>query len=407
MQHDDTGIEEQLRLEELARYDVLDTPPEEAFDRITRLVRQIFNCSMSTVTLIDGHRQWFKSRQGMADAETPRMPALCHFAIRQNEPLIVPDTLVDGRFSQNPFVVGDPHIRFYAGVQLRGPDGHAIGTLCAMDDKPRAFGDAETGMLKDLANIVMNELELRTLAMKDSLTGALSRRAFREEAKRAIALATRHKHELSCVMFDLDHFKSINDTHGHAIGDKVLIACIEVCRRELREADIVGRIGGEEFAVLLHHAGGEAAMQVADKLRAAFTNIFVQGDNAPVRISASFGICTFDPDADIDELLKRADAALYAAKAAGRNVCRIWEQAPRVQPSTRRRVFKAGQITFNGGHSTIACTVRLLSDSGASLDVSSSAGVPEVFKLQVTADALFRLCRIETKSERSLEVAFA
>ena len=238
-------------------YDVLDTPQEEAFDRVTRLVRSIFGVSMSTVTLIDGHRQWFKSQQGMPNQETERGPALCNAAINHSRPLIVPDTLQDRRFADNPFVTGAPFIRFYAGVQLRSPEGHAVGTLCAMHDQPRTFDNAQLAILVDLAKTVTSELELRTLATRDALTGALSRRALREEFSRAISLARRHKFELSCIFFDLDHFKTVNDTHGHGVGDLVLRACVEACRGELRATDTIGRFGGEEFAVLLPHTGGQ------------------------------------------------------------------------------------------------------------------------------------------------------
>ena len=205
---------EQDRLAALDQYDVLDTPPEEAFDRVTRLVRSIFGVSMSTVTLIDGHRQWFKSQQGMENSESERGPALCNVAIHHSRPLVVPDTLLDKRFVDNPFVTGVPFIRFYAGVQLRSPEGHAIGTLCAMHDQPRTFDDTQVAILADLAKTVTSELELRTVATRDALTGALSRRALREEFSRAISLARRHRFELACIFFDLDHFKNINDTHG-------------------------------------------------------------------------------------------------------------------------------------------------------------------------------------------------
>ena len=403
----DETLREAARLDALARMDVLDTPPEEAFDRITRLTRQIFNMPMSTITLIDGHRQWFKSRQGMADCETPKAPALCNFAIQQIQPLVIPDTLSDSRFRDNIFVTGAPHIRFYAGVQLLSEDGYPIGTLCTMDSKPRSFDKTQLAMLADLAAIVTSELQLRKLAMRDGLTGALSRRAFREEAMRALTLAIRHKHDLSCVIFDLDHFKSINDTHGHPVGDLVLKACVEVCRQELRETDVVGRIGGEEFAILLPYTSRETAMHIVEKVRAAITRIYVQGKSGAVKVSASFGVASLDLSViDIDALLARADTALYQAKNAGRNTCMFWQPAEAALNGILRRVFKAGQITFNAGRSTIDCTVRGLSDVGAMLHVSSTADVPDQFKLQISADDIYRLCRIVAKTEKNLEVEF-
>lgn len=404
----DASAQEQARLAALDRYDLLDTPPEESFDRVTRLTRRVFNVGMSTVTLIDGHRQWFKSRQGMANAETERGPALCNAAIDEPRPLIVHDTLADPRFAANPFVVGAPFIRFYAGVQLRTTDGYAIGTLCAMDATPRAFGDDDLATLVDLARIVMHEAELRAFAMSDSLTGALSRRAFRNEAARAIELAKRHKHDLSCVLLDLDHFKAVNDTHGHGVGDLVLRATTDVCREELRAADLIGRLGGEEFAVLLPHTGLPAAMAVAEKLRAALARAYVQGENGTVRPTASFGIAALDATMpDIDELLRRADKALYAAKEAGRNICRAWRpEAGDGFAGVRRRVLKGAQIAFNGGHSIIDCTVRELSDAGALLHVISTANVPEEFKLGILADQVHRLCKVTARRDTQLEVVF-
>lgn len=404
----DAPAREQARLAALDHYDLLDTPAEDSFDRVTRLTRRVFNVGMSTVTLIDGHRQWFKSRQGMANAETERGPALCNAAINEPRPLIVHDTLIDPRFAANPFVVGAPFIRFYAGVQLRTTDGYAIGTLCAMDAKPRAFDDDDLATLVDLARIVMHEAELRAFAMTDSLTGALSRRAFRNEAARAIDLAKRHKHDLSCILLDLDHFKAVNDTHGHGVGDLVLRATTDVCREELRAADLIGRLGGEEFAVLLPHTGLPAAMGVAEKLRAALARAYVQGENGTVRPTASFGISALDASApDIDELLRRADKALYAAKEAGRNICRAWRpEAGDGFAGVRRRVLKGAQIAFNGGHSIIDCTVRELSDAGALLHVISTADVPEEFKLGILADQVHRLCKVTKRRDTQLEVAF-
>ena len=152
---------EEARLAALDRYDILDTSSEESFDRVTRLVRRIFRVPMSTITFIDGHRQWFKSQSGLVDRETDREPAFCNFAVSMGAPLIVEDALADPRFANNPFVLGPPHIRFYAGIPLIAPDGQAVGTLCAMDRTPRSFEMKELATLSDLANFVLSELELR------------------------------------------------------------------------------------------------------------------------------------------------------------------------------------------------------------------------------------------------------
>jgi diguanylate cyclase (GGDEF)-like protein len=398
---------EQERLAALDRCDILDTPAEESFDRITRLTKRVFGVSIATVTFIDGHRQWFKSQIGMPDCETPRGPAFCNIAIRNAAPLVVPDALADQRFFQNPFVLGEPHIRFYAGVPLSAPGGQIIGTLCAMDQAPRAFDAADLATLTDLASVVVGELELRMLAATDGLTGALCRRSFKDEGARALALAARHGHDLSCIVFDLDHFKTVNDRHGHAVGDAVLSESVAACRARLRKSDLFGRIGGEEFAILLPHAKRKDAMDIAEKMRAAVASLRVAGRDAPISVSASFGVTTFDGSmADIDALLKRADTALYAAKEEGRNRCVEWRPAAEAAPTLRRRVFKAGRISFNLGQSTIDCTVRALAPDGAGIDVFSSAGIPALFKLQIEADEIYRSCRIVGKSDKHIEAAF-
>lgn len=220
--------------------------------RITGLCRKMFRVPMSTLSFIDGHRQWFKAADGMDSRETHRKPALCYEAIQQDNPLVVPDTLRDPRFAENPFVLNKPLVRFYAGAQLKIASV-IVGTLCIMDTEPREFDRESLGMLLDLAAIAVDELQLRNLSMQDSLTGALSRRAFRTEGERLASLASRHGHALTCAVMDIDHFKSINDRFGHAVGDTVLAGTVDVCRRTLRGSDTIGRIGGEEFGILLPH----------------------------------------------------------------------------------------------------------------------------------------------------------
>lgn len=398
---------EQQRLDALASYDVLDTPREQAFDRITRLVTRMLGVSMSTMTMIDGHRQWIKSQHGAEVGEAARETSFCHYTIQQGTPLVVPDTLNDARFKDNIFVTGAPRVRCYAAIPLRTPDGHNLGSLCAFDTKPREFTPEQIEMLNDLAGLVMQGLELRRLATIDMLTGVLSRRAFRDQAARAVALALRHRHELACIALDVDHFKAINDAHGHAVGDRVLVEIAACCQGELRGSDIFGRLGGEEFAIVLPHAGKTDALAVAEKLRAAVAREPVDTPAGPIAVTASFGVALFDRlSSDLDTLLERADAAVYSAKGEGRNRCALWQAPEAAQSNLRRRVLKAGRISFHGGRSSVDCTVRSLSDTGAGLDVISTAGIPETFKLRIEADGLSRLCRITEKRERHLEVVF-
>ncbi len=153
-------VDESARQQALEELDILDTPPEERFDRVTRLCVRLFGVPMALVSLIDNDRQWFKSNIGkIADTtETPRDIAFCNIAIQDTKPLIVEDATKDDRFSANPLVTSGPEIRFYAGVPLETKNGHRVGTLCILDDKPRKLTILEVGLLKDLADWVQKEL---------------------------------------------------------------------------------------------------------------------------------------------------------------------------------------------------------------------------------------------------------
>lgn len=328
---------EAARLAALERFDIMDTPREEGFDRITRLICNIFDVPIAIVSMIDGHRQWYKAYEGLHHHEAARDQTFCRHTIKDLLPTIVPDALNDPRFANNPHVTGDPHIRFYAGVPLRTGDGHAIGTVCAIGRQPRPFGKREVAILSDLAQMAMDELELRRLVTVDSLTGVLSRRAFREQGGYAVALAQRHKHHLGCIVLDLDHFKLVNDRHGHAAGDKVLATVTAACRQHLRSTDLFGRLGGEEFAVLVAHTGPRGVAEVAEKLRAAIEQAVISVSDVRLGVTASFGIARLDPGmADLDALLAVADDALYQAKAAGRNRCIVWRKPSLVSAAFRR-----------------------------------------------------------------------
>lgn len=152
------------RLEALRRYDLLDTPAEATFDDITALCAELLDVPIALITLVDADRQWFKSRVGLDMDQTARSVAFCDHAIREPLPFVVPDAMADPRFRDNPLVTDDPNIRFYAGVQLRSSDGHALGTLCAIDREPREPTEREMKLVIRLARQVEAHFELRRRA---------------------------------------------------------------------------------------------------------------------------------------------------------------------------------------------------------------------------------------------------
>ena len=152
---------EARRLKVLWQYEVLDTVPEEIFDDLTELARVICEAPMALISLVDETRQWFKSRVGVSTTETSRDISFCAHAILQPDLFIVRDATTDKRFKDNPLVVTDPKIRFYAGAPLITPDGHALGTLCILDKEARDLTEAQKKALRVLARLVVTQLELR------------------------------------------------------------------------------------------------------------------------------------------------------------------------------------------------------------------------------------------------------
>jgi len=321
---DDFKLQDEAgRLAALHRYAVLDTPNEEAFDRITGLVKSVLGVPICTVALIDADRQWFKSCVGLSNRETSRDISFCTHTIMEREPLHIPDAKLDARFADNPLVNGDPHIRSYLGVPLATPDGYNVGSLCVIDDVPRSFRQDQIEILKSFAALVVDELELRRIAQTDHLTGAATRRGFTLEMEKSLARFKRAGHPTALVMLDIDHFKRVNDTYGHPAGDLVLRAVASEAMAQLRQADSLGRLGGEEFGILFQDIEIEHVRTTTERLRVCLESRSIPFE-PPLKVTASFGIAVLDADVNtVQDWLALADEALYLAKRTGRNRCCI------------------------------------------------------------------------------------
>lgn len=441
-----TPVNETARLEALRRYMVLDTEPEPAFDRITALVARLLDVPMAAVSLVDSDRTWFKSCVGLGMQEAPRDDSFCTYAILSAEPTVVEDATRDQRFAANPFVAGEGHIRFYAGVPLLTHDGYCLGTLCVVDVEPRRVTASELATLTDLAKVVLDLLEARLayharqlfervtelspdviyvfdlqqqknvygnrqvtevlgytpesagaailpqllhpddlprvaehlqrfvgvgdgvqaeisyrvrdvkghyrwfraketvfargadgaptqilgvatdisslkeaeqqlaeLARTDELTGLPNVRSLRDRLLQLGHESNRGR-RFALALVDIDHFKKVNDVHGHHVGDQVLVAIARALRSGVRATDFVARAGGEEFVVIFTDVDEPVGCALADTLRRR-----VAATDDPVAVTCSIGICHNTLSHDTATQMKAADAALYAAKAAGRD----------------------------------------------------------------------------------------
>ncbi len=312
-------VHEEERVHALHALNILDTRPEERFDRLTRLARRLFDVPIALVSLVDSDRQWFKSCQGMAATETSRDVSFCAHAILSDQILMVPDAGSDERFHDNPLVTGDPKIRFYAGCPLKVGNGSNVGTLCLLDTRPRVLDAEERGLLLDLASMAEREIAALQLASIDDLTQLSNRRGFEALAEHALSMCRRMGTPASLLFFDLDRFKAINDTFGHAEGDRALVTFAQVLRRVLREMDVIGRMGGDEFVALLLGSNAAAGDAVIDRLGQALAeaNAELQGRYT---ITYSVGRIEYDPGRhdSVKRLLADADGAMYARKQAAR-----------------------------------------------------------------------------------------
>ena len=163
---------EEARVIALDKYAILDTDPEQFFDDLTLLAAYVCNTPIALISLVDEDRQWFKSRVGLDASETSRDIAFCSTAILQSDVFVIPDALADERFRDNPLVVSDPHIRFYAGAPLINEDGYALGTLCVVDRAPRELAPEQKEALKALSRLVLAQLEFRRnlILLKEALS---------------------------------------------------------------------------------------------------------------------------------------------------------------------------------------------------------------------------------------------
>ncbi|MGH9443564.1 MAG: diguanylate cyclase, partial [Thermoanaerobaculia bacterium] len=327
--------DEPQRIASLRALNVLFTPAEERFDRITRCAARLLDAPLSMVSLVAADVQWFKSTQGCDSVGTPRSVSFCGHAILSDGPFVVADATKDPRFHDNPLVTGEPFVRAYAGQPLRSPDGKRIGSLCVIDRRARSFSPADLEILRDLGAWVESELQAQALsasqqdlasevetprrtALVDTLTRTWNRGAIDDVLARELERGRRDSTPVGLAMLDLDHFKRVNDSHGHPAGDEVLRETARRIRASVRPSDALGRYGGEEFLLVFSNCCEDEAAYVAERIADALRERPIElADGRQIPVSASLGVHSGFPEHGVSDLpnwIESADRALYRAK---------------------------------------------------------------------------------------------
>jgi diguanylate cyclase (GGDEF)-like protein len=321
------ALEDPDRLAALGATGLMDAPAEESMQRLSRLVSHLLRVPVALVSFVDADRQFFVGATGFdvepfaSERQTPLSHSFCQHVVTSGRELAVEDSRADARVEGN-LAIDELSVTAYLGVPLRTEDGQLLGSLCAIDSEPREWTPADEAALRDLGELVRDELALRKAHAEverlsrrlqdeirlDDLTGLHNRRYWREQVPVELARAARSSLPTTAIAFDLDGFKAINDERGHAEGDRVLRAVGNAWREVVRAPDILARIGGDEFAVLVVEADASQGRVVAERLAGAIAE----------EVAVSFGIAEWDGDEDADGLLARADEELLRVKETRR-----------------------------------------------------------------------------------------
>jgi diguanylate cyclase (GGDEF)-like protein len=294
--------------------------PADVLRRLHAIAARVLPADQSWLAVLDGDKIHIYPGDGPADATTTSLgadPAL-HQLLTATEPVL-------GAPGTSPPLI-DAAGRAWMAIPLRVRD-IAAGLLLLTADRPAGYGPAQADLAGVLANQGMTAYDnarlftqAEHLATTDALTGLANRRHFFTTALRGLALAHRQHSPLAAVMLDIDHFKQVNDVHGHHVGDQVIRAVARRLAHGARATDILGRYGGEEFALILPDTHTEGAAILAERLRAAVADRTVDTDAGPLTVTVSIGVAQQTAEhTDVETLLNVADAALYRAKRAGRN----------------------------------------------------------------------------------------
>jgi diguanylate cyclase (GGDEF)-like protein/PAS domain S-box-containing protein len=333
------------RLRALRATQLLDTDPEELFDRITRVAASALGVPISLVSLVDNDRQWFKSSCGLAARETSRDSSFCAHAILSDDVFVVQDAAADPRFAANPLVLGEPRIRFYAGVPLHA-GGQRIGSLCVIDTVPRLLPHKDLQVLRQLARTVEDLIALRSAAaqaaahlntltslsgprrirpqlQRDPLTGLPDRLAV-EDVLRAHRSNADPGRTAALVLLDVDNLSAINEGHTHVTGDHVLATLASRLRHHAGPLDLAARAGGGTLLCWIDVPAEEVQRHIASLHALMNRPVYAGGDALELTVTLGYSVFGRDGE-ELETLMCKANAALRHAKSQGHGNLRAFQ----------------------------------------------------------------------------------
>lgn len=296
----------------------------ECFRHATSILKAVTGASIAAILLLDAEHQHYRAEIGLSVLPIPRRQSLCNYAVQNDALFVVEDAGADPRFAHCALVRNAPFVRFYAAIPLRGPDGEIVGALCAMDAAPGRMTAAQADVFRHLRAMIENDLKLRSANATDPGTQLFNRRFMLESIRRKWDEAA-DGDEMGAVMVDIDWFKQYNDTYGHQAGDACLRRVASVLQSIADEHQMIaGRLGGEEFGLLLCRLPPPALEAALEKLRAGVARLAIAHRRSPagvvtVSVGAAVRRRLGSTDSAHQTTFAAADRALYRAKNNGRN----------------------------------------------------------------------------------------
>lgn len=304
---------------------------ETLLERIIGVVVDLLPVTAASLILWDGDRKTFSVSASTLESQSPRYVlktvrntgGATRWIVDHQEPLIVAD-VDDDPFGASEMLATE-RLRSYLGVPLVFNQA-SVGVLYALDRARRSYPQVDVDFMTILARRAASAIGFtrllettRDLATIDDLTGVWNRREFLARGETELERAERSQRPVTAIVFDVDNFKSINDRHGHVTGDAVLRAVAQRCDTEIRPNDVLGRVGGEEFALLVPDVEPRVGLVIAERLRERIASTPIVVDQGTYDVTVTLGVARSVPNEPLTALLHRADLAMYDGKAAGRN----------------------------------------------------------------------------------------